>query len=121
MDYKGKTFKSTWKDGILSLNIYFFDKDLFGLLEIILDAAEKQGAYKILWDFRLAQHPGYLAMPKIIYNATKLYTTIKNAQRASILVDSKYYTLASTIIRSINSKDTSYVGCNPIEATQFIS
>jgi hypothetical protein len=121
MDYKGKTFKSEWKDNILFLEIYQFNQEMFSLLEIVFDAAEKQGPYRILWDFRQTVHPGFMAMPKIIYKATKLYSTIKNAERASVLVVEKYYKYTKTVIRAINSKDTSYVGCNPIEATQFVS
>ena len=120
MDYKGKTFKSEWKDDILFLEIYHFEEDLFNLLEIVFDAAEKQGPYRILWDFRQTVHPGYTSIPKIIYKATKLYSKIKNAQRASVLVVEKYYKYTKTIIRAINSNDTSYVGCNPIEASQFV-
>lgn len=121
MDYTGKSFKSEWIDNILFLEINAYDDDLFGLLGIILDAAEKQGSYSILWDFRMMDHPGYTKIPKIIYNATKIYSSIKNVERASVLVVDKYYNLTNTIIKSINFNDTSYVGCNPIEARQFLS
>lgn len=121
MNYEGKTFTSEWNDNILYLEVYEMDPDFFGLLGIVLDAAEKQGSYRILWDFRQTKHPGYLALPKIAYKAGKLYGEIKNADRASVLVVDKYLKLTSTLIKSINSKDTSYVGCNPIEARQFLS
>lgn len=121
MDYEGKTFKSEWRDNILFLEFHSFDSDTFGLLSIILDAAEKQGSYSILWDFRMMEHPGYTKIPKILYKATKVYSSIKNVQRASVLVVDKYYKLTNTIIKTINSSDTSYVGCNPIEARQFLS
>ncbi len=121
MDYTGKTFKSEWKDGILFLEFNSYDSDVFGLLNIILDAAEKQGSYSILWDFRMMEHPGYIKIPTIIYKATKLYSSIKNVERASVLVVDKYYKFTNTIIKTINSSDTSYVGCNPIEARQFLS
>ena len=121
MDYKGKTFKSEWKDGVLNLEIYKLSKEMFNLLDIVLDAAEKQGSYRILWDFRQAEHPGLTAMPKVIYKSTTLYSRIKNAEKASVLVVPKYYKYAKGIMYAINSEDTSYVGCNPIEAEQFIS
>ena len=121
MNYTGKAFQSLWKDNILFLEINAYDKDLFGLLEIVLDAAEKQGSYNILWDFRMMEHPGYTKIPKIIYKATQIYSTIKNVERASVLVVEKYFKLSNTIIKTINSNDTSYVGCNPIEARQFVS
>lgn len=121
MNYTGKTFTSEWKDNILFIEVNAYDKDIFGLLEIILDAAEKQGTYNILWDFRMLDHPGYTVIPKIIYKASKLYSSVKNANRASVLVVDKYFRLANTIIKSINFSDSSYVGCNPIEARQFLS
>ena len=121
MDYKGQTFQSEWKDNILILEFYSYDNDIFGLLNIILDAAEKQGPYSVLWDLRMMEHPGYLKIPNIIYNATKLYSSMKNIERASVLVLDKYHKLTNTIIKTIHSSDTSYVGCNPIEARQFLS
>ena len=121
MNYTGKTFQATWENNILFVEINAYDRDIFGLLEIILDAADKQGAYNIVWDFRMLQHPGYTLIPKIIYKATKLYGSVKNAKRASVLVVEKYFRLAKTIINTIDFNDTSYVGCNPIEARQFVS
>ena len=121
MDYKGKTFKSEWKDNILFIEINEYDDDMFGLLNIIIDAAEKQGDYNMLWDFRMLEHPGYLRMPKILYKTAKLYSQTKNVQRSSVLVQDRYYKLTNTIIKSINFKDTSYIGCNPIEARQYVS
>ena len=121
MDYKGKTFKSEWKDNILFIEMNAYDDDMFGLLNIIIDAAEKQGDYNMLWDFRMLEHPGYLRMPKILYKTAKLYSQTKNVQRSSVLVQDKYYKLTNTIIKSINFNDTSYIGCNPIEARQHVS
>lgn len=121
MDYTGKTFNSEWKHNILFIEINAYGDDLFDLLSIILDAAEKQGPYSILWDFRMTEHPGYAKIPKIIYKATKIYSSMKNVERASVLVVEKYYKLTNTIIKSVNFNDTSYVGCNPIEARQFLS
>lgn len=121
MDYKGKTFQSEWKHNILFLEFHSYDSDTFGLLDIILDAAEKQGSYSILWDFRTMEHPGYMKIPQIIYKATKVCSSMKNVQRASVLVVDKYYKFTNTLIKTINSSDSSYVGCNPIEARQFLS
>lgn len=121
MDYTGSTFKSEWNDNILILEVYKFNDEMVNLVEIVLDAAEKQGPYRILWDFRQAQHPGFMALPKLIFRATKLYSIIKEAERGSVLVVERYYKYAKTVLRAINSKDTSYVGCNPIEAMEFIS
>lgn len=121
MEYRGSTFKSDWKDNLLSLEIYVFNDEMVNLLEIVLDAAEKQGPYRILWDFRPARHPGYMALPRLIYRATKLYSMIKHAERGSVLVADRYYKYAKTIMRAINSNDTSYIGCNPIEALEFVN
>ena len=121
MDYTGKTFKAEWKNKILFIEVNAYDKDVFDLLEIILDAAEKQGPYNIVWDFRMLEHPGYTRIPKILYKVTQIYGSVKNAQKASILVADKYFRLTRTIIKTINFNDTSYVGCNPLEARQFVS
>tara|TARA_B100001094_G_C17874469_1_gene643724 strand:- start:322 stop:687 length:366 start_codon:yes stop_codon:yes gene_type:complete len=121
MDYKGKTFKSEWKDNILFIEVNEYDDDMFGLLHIIIDAAEKQGDYNMLWDFRMADHPGFMKMPKIMYNIAKLYSVTKNVQRSSILVQHKNNSLTNTIIKTLNFYDTSYIGCNPVEAMQHIS
>mgnify|MGYP001592388768 CR=1 FL=1 len=120
MDYSGDTFETEWKDSILFLQVHTFDNDLFGLLGVIIDAAEKQGPYRVLWDFRTMAHPGYMKIPRIVYKATQLYSTMKGVEKNSILCPRKYYNFTNSIIGTLGTSDMFYVGENPIEGRQFL-
>ena len=122
MDYKGDSFKAEWADGILLVEFYKLTDDTFNLFNIVLDAAIEQAPFNAIWDFRQAKHPGYLALPKLIYKSSLVYSkTNLKVIRASILVPSQYLNVVSPIVNAINPKDSSYIGLNPIEARAFVN
>jgi len=121
MDYDGSSFKSAWKNGLLRIRCYRVEENALGLLGIVLDAALKQGEFRIAWDLRMLERPSIFQMYEIVRFCFAWETKLnRRATKMSILtVPNKEY-VVNYIFKILPPSYPHYVGSDVSEAKRFV-
>jgi len=122
MNYTGSSFVAVWESSILEIECFKVEKDTFPLLEIILDAACKQGRFSLAWDLRKMEQPSFREVFKIISFCSKWKIKLDEVvERTGILTShggDKYLTY---IFKVVPPQCPYYLGSSYHEWQRFLS
>ena len=122
MDFTGTSFISKWKNGLLRIRALQLEPNTFELLNIILDAAVKQGKFRIAWDLQHLESLSTFQFISIISPSVDIKHQIEaNVTKTSIVVPTKYASMMTKLLRYVGPTTPYYIGSSAIEAKQFVS
>lgn len=122
MDYKGTSFQTKWKDGLLKIRAFQIEDNTFSLLDIILDAAVKEGGFNIAWDLRQLRAP-------TTYQTFQLINFVRNwkerldthVHKCSILTPPNKEYILNCVFRVIPPSCPYYLGSDVYQAKSFVT
>ena len=81
MDFKGTSFQTKWlkKSNILRVRFLQLEDNTFDLLDIILDAAVKQGKFSVAWDLSKMQTLTTMQCFKVVQPSLRIKDNITNS------------------------------------------
>ena len=121
MDYTGSSFISKWKNNVLRIRALRLEPNTFDLLDIILDAAVKQGTFSIAWDLQRLQTLSPFQFISIITPSVAIKNKIQqHVNKTSILVPVKYANMMTKLLHYVGPTTPYYVGSSAVEAKQFV-
>lgn len=121
MDYEGSSFKSNWKDGLLRIRGLQMEQNTLSLLDIILDAAVKQGGFNVAWDLRLMKSPSAYQLFKITQFCHSWKQRLDtHVHRFSILTAPNKEYIFSYIFKVVPPSCPYYLGSNVLDAKRFV-
>ena len=121
MDYDGSSFKTVWKNGLLRIRCYCVEKNTFGLLDIVLDAALKQGEFRIAWDLRMLDRPSIYQMYEIVRFCLAWKTRLDGCvTKVSILTAPNKEYIMNYIFKAVPPSCPYYLGSDVYEAKKFV-
>ena len=122
MDYKGSSFQTKWKDGLLKIRAIKIEANTFSLLDIILDAAVKKGGFNIAWDLRqleaLTAYQTFQTLNFIRQWKERLDTHV---HKCSILTSPNKEYILKYIFKLIPPSCPYYLGADLYEAKNFVT
>lgn len=122
MDYKGKCFKSTWKDGILLIRIRSVEENTFDLLRIIFEAAVEHDRFNLAIDTRELETLGFRQLWSVGNFASELKFKLDSyVGKISLVVPKKYHRTVGFIMRHAGPNCPYYITENPKDAKNFVS
>lgn len=102
MNYTGSSFNSSWDSPVLEVECFKVEEDSFQLLGIILNAADKQGGFRLAWDLRKMETPSIFDLYKIVRFCAEWKSKLdKKVEKTSILTShgtDKYLSYVLTIV-----------------------
>jgi len=121
MDYDGSSFKCVWKDGLLRIKAFQIEENTLSLLDIILDAAVKQGGFNLAWDLRQMAAPSLYQLFKLTnFCQTWKQRLDTHVHRVSILTAPKKEYVFSYLFKVIPPSCPYYLGSNVLDAKRFV-
>jgi len=124
MDFSGTSFRTKWlkKSNILRVRFLQLEDNTFDLLDIILDAAVKQGNFSVAWDLSKMQTLSTLQCFKIVTPSFRIKDKIaNNVIRSSILVPERYAPIINKLLTYVAPTTPTLVGSSTQQAKQFLS
>ena len=122
MDYSGTSFKTKWKNGVLRIKAFRVEHNTFSLLDIILDAAVKQGGFNIAWDLRDLQPPSAYQMVQVIQFANQWRERLNtHVHKCSILTAPNKEYVFKYVFKVVPPSCPYYLGADVYEAKTFVS
>ena len=122
MDYEGTSFKCTWKNGLLRIRALQLEPNTFDLINIILDAAVKQGTFSIAWDLQHLQSLTTYQLILILSPSLAIKHQIESSVlKTSIVVPQKYASMMTKLLKYVGPSTPYYVGSSATEGRQFVS
>ena len=122
MDYEGKSFKSTWKNGILRIRIRSIDDSTFNLMRIIFDAAVEHDKFNLAIDTRELETLGFRQLWSIGTFAGELkYKLNTYVSKISLLIPTKYHRSVGFIMKYTGPNCPYYITENAKDAKNFLS
>ena len=123
MDFTGTSFRTKWlKDSnILRVRFLQLEENTFDLLDIILDAAVKQGNFSVAWDLSKMQTLTTLQCFKIVSPSLRIKDKIANSViRSSVLLPERYAPIINKLLRYVAPTTPTHVGSSTSQAKKFI-
>ena len=123
MDFTGTSFRTKWlKDSnILRVRIIQLEENTFHLLDVILDAAVKQGNFSVAWDLSKMQTLSTFQCFKIVSPSLRIKDKIANSViRSSVVVPERYAPIINKLLRYVAPTTPTHVGSSSQQAKEFI-
>lgn len=123
MDFKGTSFQTKWlkTHNILRVRFLQLEHNTFDLLDIILDAAVKQGDFSVAWDLSKMQTLSTVQCFKVITPSLRIKDKITNSViRSSVVVPERYAAIINKLLRYVAPTTPTHVGSSTTQAKQFI-
>ena len=123
MDFTGTSFKTTWlkERNILRVRILQLEDNTFDLLDIILDAAVKQGDFSVAWDLSKMKTLTTFECFKVVQPSLRIKDKITNSVvRSSVIVPQKYATIINKLLTYVAPTTPTHVGTSSTQAKQFL-
>ena len=109
------------KQGILRIRFFQLEDNTFDLLDIILDAAVKQGKFSVAWDLSKMQTLSTLECFKIVPPSLRIKDKIaSNVIRSSVVTTEKYSPIINKLLRFVAPTTPTHVGSSSAQAKQFL-
>jgi len=122
MDYEGKSFKSTWKNGVLRIRVRTIEENTFNLMRIIFEAAVEHDRFNLAIDARELQPLGFRQMWSVGSFASELkYKVSTYVGKISLLIPTKYHRTVGFIMRYTGPECPYYITENVKDAKKFVS
>lgn len=123
MDFDGTSFRTKWlkKSNILRVRFIQLEDNTFDLLDIILDAAVKQGNFSVAWDLSRMQTLSTLQCFKIVTPSFRIKDKIgNNVIRSSVVVPERYAPIINKLLLYVAPTTPTHVGSSTQQAKQFL-
>ena len=123
MDFKGTSFQTKWlkKSNILRVRFLKLEDNTFDLLDIILDAAVKQGDFSVAWDLSKMETLSTLQCFKIVPPSLRIKDKITNhVIRSSVIVPERYSPIINKLLSYVAPTTPTHVGTSSTQAKQFL-
>ncbi len=123
MDFDGTSFKTKWlkERNILRVRFIKLEDNTFDLLDIILDAAVKQGDFSVAWDLSKMQTLTTVQCFRVVQPSLRIKDKITNSViRSSVIVPERYAAIINKLLRYVAPTTPTHVGSNTTQAKQFI-
>jgi hypothetical protein len=123
MDFSGTSFRTKWikKSNILRVRFFQLEENTFDLLDIILDAAVKQGNFSVAWDLSKMQTLSTLQCFKIVTPSFRIKDKIaNNVLRSSVVVPERYAPIINKLLRYVAPTTPTHVGSSSQQAKKFL-
>jgi len=123
MNFNGTSFQTKWLQdkNILRVRFLQLEENTFDLLDIILDAAVKQGNFSVAWDLSKMKTLSTLECFRVINPSLKIKDKITNyVIRSSVIVPQKYSTIINKLLGYVAPTTPTHVGTSSTQAKQFL-
>jgi len=123
MDFKGTSFQTKWlkKRNILRVRFLQLEDNTFDLLDVILDAAVKQGKFSVAWDLSKMQTLTTMQCFKVVQPSLRIKDNITNSViRSSVIVPERYAAIINKLLRYVAPTTPTHVGTSTTQAKQFL-
>jgi hypothetical protein len=123
MDFTGTSFRTKWikKQNILRIRFFQLEDNTFDLLDIILDAAVKQGKFSVAWDLSKLQTLSTLECFKIVQPSLHIKDKIaSNIIRSSVVTTERYSHIINKLLRFVAPTTPTHVGSSSVQAKKFL-
>jgi hypothetical protein len=123
MNFEGTSFRTKWlpDKNILRVRFLQLEDNTFDLLDIILDAAVKQGKFSLAWDLSKMQTLTTMQCFKVISPSLRIKDKITNRIiRSSVVVQERYAPIINKLLSYVAPTTPTLVGSNPTQAKQFL-
>ena len=123
MDFKGTSFQTKWLKtrNILRIRFFQLEDNTFDLLDIILDAAVKQGDFSVAWDLSKMQTLTTIQCFQVVQPSLRIKDKItNNVIRSSVVVPERYAAIINKLLRYVAPTTPTHVGSNTTQAKQFL-
>lgn len=121
MDYEDEAFKSTWRKGILRIQIRNVKENTFNLMRIIFDAAVEHDKFNLAIDARELQTLSFRQIWSVGSFASELkYKISQYVGKMSLIVPVKYHRTINLILRYTGPDCPYYITENSKDAKQFV-
>jgi len=123
MDFKGTSFQTKWlkNRNILRVRFLQLEDNTFDLLNIILDAAVKQGDFSVAWDLSKMKTLTTFQCFQVIKPSLCIKDQIaNNIIRSSVVVPERYAAIINKLLRYVAPTTPTHVGSSTTLAKQFL-
>lgn len=123
MDFTGTSFVSKWskEKNILRIRILQLEDNTFDLLDIILDAAVKQGKFSVAWDLSKMKTLTTMQCFQVIQPSMRIKEKISSSIiRSSVVTTQKYANTINKLLTYVAPTTPTHVGTSSSQAKQFI-
>ena len=123
MDFSSTSFRTKWlkKSNILRVRFLQLEENTFDLLDIILDAAVKQGNFSVAWDLSRMQTLSTLQCFKIVTPSFRIKDKIaNNVIRSSVVVPERYAPIINKLLLYVAPTTPTHVGSSTSQAKKFL-
>ena len=123
MDFTGTSFRTKWvkSKNILRVRFLQLEDNTFDLLEIILDAAVKQGEFSVAWDLSKMQTLSTFQFLKIVSPSLRIKDKIASSViRSSVVVPERYAPIINKLLRYVAPTTPTHVSSSTSQAKQFL-
>ena len=122
MDYKGKCFKSIWKDNILHIIVRSIDTNTINLLRIIFEAAVDHDKFNLAIDARQLETLGFRQLWSVGNFVSEINIKVRsNVCKISIIAPIKYHKTIGVIMKYAGPSCPYYITENTKDAKNFVS
>tara|TARA_Y100000992_G_C21260855_1_gene491206 strand:+ start:1057 stop:1434 length:378 start_codon:yes stop_codon:yes gene_type:complete len=123
MDFTGTSFQTKWlkRRNILRVRFLQLEDNTFDLLDIILDAAVKQGEFSVAWDLSKMKTLTTLECFKVVQPSLRIKDKITNSIiRSSVIVPERYAAIINKLLSYVAPTTPTHVGSSSTQAKQFL-
>ena len=123
MDFKGTSFQTKWlkKRNILRVRFLQLEENTFDLLDIILDAAVKQGDFSVAWDLSKMKTLTTIECFKVVQPSLRIKDKITNSViRSSVVVSERYAPIINKLLSYVAPTTPTHVGTSTTQAKEFL-
>lgn len=123
MDFNGTSFQTKWlkRRNILRVRFLQLEDNTFDLLDIILDAAVKQGAFSVAWDLSKLKTLTTVQCFQIVRPSLNIKDKITNSiVRSSVIVPQRYAAIINKLLSYVAPTTPTHVGSSSTQAKQFL-
>ena len=123
MDFTGTSFQTKWlkKSNILRVRFLKLEDNTFDLLDIILDAAVKQGEFSVAWDLSKMETLTTMQCFQVVKPSLLIKDKISNhVIRSSVVVTQRYAPIINKLLSYVAPTTPTHVGSSTTQAKQFL-
>ena len=123
MDFNGTSFQTKWlkRRNILRVRFLQLEDNTFDLLDIILDAAVKQGNFSVAWDLSKMQTLTTMQCFQVVQPSLRIKDKITNSIiRSSVIVPQRYAPIINKLLSYVAPTTPTHVGSSSTQAKQFL-
>lgn len=123
MDFTGTSFQTKWlkKSNILRVRFLKLEDNTFDLLDIILDAAVKQGEFSVAWDLSKMETLTTMQCFQVVKPSLLIKDKISNhVIRSSVVVTQRYAPIINKLLSYVAPTTPTHVGTSSTQAKQFL-